>query len=196
MDLFIQILEVLYFISSIGLFIAVIIGLKQLKVTKDIAKMNAKRDSLKLATSQIHYYLTEIVKLQNILDAEIKKQNINLFKNAEIFIDGKSIRVKLNSSKEEIMKLKTIIEPLLNVCNSMECFAAFFTSKLADEQIAYKAVGKTYRDSVMHIMPELVAHAREGHHINILELFFIWYDRNERNKLQYKKDNSEKNYNK
>lgn len=72
-DLLSQVLEIFYFLSCIGLFVIGIIMLKQLTISKEATKLNAKRESLKLANDQIKFYLTEVVKLQDILDNEIKK---------------------------------------------------------------------------------------------------------------------------
>jgi hypothetical protein len=191
MNLLLQILQALYFLSCIGLFVVAIIGLKQLKIAKDTAKMNAKRESLKLANSQIHHYLTKVVDLQNILDSEIEKHNIKLYKNAKAIIKGDTITVKLNSDKHELKKLESIAEPLVNTLNSMESFATFFTSKLADEKIAFKAVGKTYCGSVKTLMPDIAFHASRGHHTNILDLFLIWNNRIEQQKLREEKSSIE-----
>lgn len=191
MTYLLQILQGLYFLSGIGLFVAAIIGLKQLTIAKETAKMNAKRESLKLANSQINFYLTDIIKLQDILDDEIEEKDVRIYKNAQFIIDGKKITVKLNSSKEEFKKITTITKPLLNVLNAMECFSSFFISGLADEEIAFKAVGKTFCNTARKLMPDLVLHAPGGYHTDVLDLFLLWNARLEKRDLQKKKETVE-----
>lgn len=190
---FMETLEALYFLSGIGLLIVAVIGLGQLKIARENAKMSAKRESLKLANDQINYYLTEVIRLANVLDFEITKHNIKFFANAVATIKGDSITIKLNSDKEEIQKLRIIAKPLVDTLNAMESFATYFTSKLADEKIAFKAVGKTYCDEVKMLLPNLIAfHTPNGYHKNVLELFLIWNERFEKEKLLEEKEDIEK----
>ncbi|MEK5374521.1 hypothetical protein [Paenibacillus sp. FSL P2-0173] len=56
-----SVLEITYFITSSLLFIIAIIGLQQLSIARNSAKMNAKREAYKLAAEQCSYYLEVIV---------------------------------------------------------------------------------------------------------------------------------------
>nr|WP_321295726.1 hypothetical protein [uncultured Sphaerochaeta sp.] len=173
-----------------ALLVVAIIGLRQLKISRESLRINATRESLMCANSQIQYYLNEVIKLQNILDAEIKKWSIELYDNAEVIIVGNSITVKLNSDNNELEKIVKICGPMLDVLNAMESFSSFFTSKVADESIAYKAVGNTYCHYVKRIMPSLIALETSGF-ANIFELFRIWYSRIQKQELQEHKQGIE-----
>lgn len=74
----------------------------------------------------------------------------------------------------------------------MECFASFFTSKVADEEIAFRAIGKTYCDATKDLLPNLIIHSKKGYFTNIIELFFLWNNRLKKQDLQKKQISLEK----
>lgn len=186
-----KILESLYYFSGIALVIVAVVGLQQLSISKKNARISAKREALKYSNEQVHFYLTNIIKLQNYLDEEIKKYNINFYQKADVVINGKSVKVKFNSGKEEVEKLKYISGPFGDMMNAVECFAASFISKLADEKSAFKSVGKTYCLAIREYMPQLIIHTRNGYYKNLMELFFIWDSRIQQIKLIEDKTNIE-----
>ena len=108
------------------------------------------------------------------MDEEIEKYNIKLYKNAKFSLDGDSVTVKLNSSKEEIKKVEKIAAPLVDVLNAMECFSSYFTSELADENVAFRAVGKTFCSTVRKLMPEFAHLTPKGYFTNTFNLFLQW----------------------
>ncbi len=182
-------LEAGYYLSTMVLLVVAIIGLKQLKISRENAKITATRESLKLANSQIHYYLTEIIKLQDLLFAEIDRLGIKLFDKAEVHIKDNSIKVNLKSAYKEREKIKDIT-CLLDVFNAMESFSSFFTSGVADETTAFSSIGKTYCNTIKTLMPILIILAPGGF-TNIFKLFLLWNNRIEEQKLQDKKRNIE-----
>jgi hypothetical protein len=51
-----DILELLYFVSGIAIAVAAFWGLKQLQISKQIARTNATREAIKLAADQCRHY--------------------------------------------------------------------------------------------------------------------------------------------
>jgi hypothetical protein len=51
-----SILEAAYFLAGIAIAVAAFKGLKQLDVTREIAKQNALREALKFATERCQYF--------------------------------------------------------------------------------------------------------------------------------------------
>ncbi|MDD5223876.1 MAG: hypothetical protein PHE84_07785 [bacterium] len=94
-----SVLELLYFASGPSLVILGIIGLWQLKIAKDTARLNARRQSLSLAAERCEYYIEHIIPLINIFDRAIKDHNINYFAKADITIENEKVRVKNNLTK-------------------------------------------------------------------------------------------------
>lgn len=62
MTTFLQILESFYYVSNMALLVVAVIGLKQLKISRESLRINATRESLMCANSQIQYYLNEVIK--------------------------------------------------------------------------------------------------------------------------------------
>lgn len=193
-------LQYISYLSEIGLFVVSIIGLKQLTLTREIAKINAKRESVKLANDQISFYLTKIIDLQNALNVEIERNNISIYKKTHFTIKNNGVSIKVDTNeyeiRKEIEKLDKIISYRLDVLNSMEIFASFFTSKVADEEIAFKAVGRTYCNTVEELMFDIARHVPEGYHQDILDLFLIWNSRMQKRKLFIEKEGIESELNK
>lgn len=106
------ILELVYFASGPLTFIVACIALYQLKIARDSARLNAQRDSLRLAASQCDSYQRSIIPLHNSLDDAIKENGIVYFDKAEVDVEGETIRVRPNLTKdelrEELNKLKKI----------------------------------------------------------------------------------------
>jgi hypothetical protein len=98
-----NILEIVYFITAGPILLIIVsLGLWQLKIAKDNARMTAKRESYKLAADQCSYYMSQIIPLQNKLNEAIAKNNVTFFKKAIVQIEGNAISVKFNSNKEDI----------------------------------------------------------------------------------------------
>ncbi len=188
MDAIRSILELTYFASGPLLFIVACIGLYQLKIAKDTARLNARRDSLRLAASECDYYHRQIIPLLNALDTAIQENGIVFFERSEVDVQGETIRVRPNLAKDELVKelekLMTIIKETTEVFNAMEAFALFFVSGVADERVAFSSVGKTYCNSVKQYLPDLVPISQDGEYYqNIIKLFLIWNTRFEKQQL-------------
>ena len=77
------VLELLYFASGIGILVAALFGLKQvrvaaqqLKLTKEIADSNARRESVKYAANQCSYFAKEVMPAFEKIVAEYKEHNL------------------------------------------------------------------------------------------------------------------------
>lgn len=189
-------LETIYFISAPLLLIVAVIGLKQLKIARDTIKISSRRDALKLATSECERYLSQIIPLHNKLNDAIKKLGIASLENAEVTLSASSVCVNWNPTKQDRERLRAITTELLDVCNAMESFSAFFVTKVADEGAAFSVVGRTFCDSVEYLAPLLIEHWEIGYHKSISRLFFIWQSRLNSEKLVTEKRKIEDKINK
>lgn len=190
------ILELVYFASGPLTFIVACIALYQLKIARDSARLNAQRDSLRLAASQCDSYQRSIIPLHNSLGDAIKENGIVYFDKAEVDVEGETIRVRPNLTKdelrEELNKVKKISGAWTEAFNAMEAFAVFFVSGVADENVAFSSVGKTYCCSVRKYLPHVVPMSEEGgYYRNTIKLFFMWNARFEKQKLLKNKEKLE-----
>src|SRR5271157_4228614 len=161
-----QVLELIYFACAPMIVIVGCVGLYQLKISRDTARLNARRDSLRFAATQADYYHSHIIPLQNTLDTVIKENEIKLFEKASVDIKDNTIRIRPNLESDELIKdlekIKTISKELTQALNAMEAFAVFFISGVADEAVAFSSVGKTYCGSVLDYLPIIIPISENG----------------------------------
>lgn len=181
------ILELFYFLSGPVIVFIALYGLKQLKISKDTNKLNAKRESFRLAGDQYAKFLEKIIPLVNELDKIVLEQNCKLM-NSKIEIKDNSIILDLDTSDLDIEKFRPLLEKALHIANLMEGIAIFFTTGVAAEEVAYRSIGKTYCHCVKDLMPIILIGASSKHYENIIKLFFIWYNRIESEKLLIEKE--------
>lgn len=176
--------------SDADLVIIAAIGLRQLTIARENAQMNAKRESFRLAAEQRAYYSHHVIPLLNKLDAAIRAKGITFFSNASVEVRGEEVKINSPMTPADAKALLTIAPELTEAYNALEAFGLYFTSGVADEQVAFSAVGTTYCYSVRKLLPDLVRMAtdKKAKYMNhVLELFFLWNSRFEAETLQAEK---------
>jgi diadenosine tetraphosphate (Ap4A) HIT family hydrolase len=195
MELFRTVLELLYFASAPVFTIIAAIGLWQLKITKDVARTNAKRNALAIAAQQCDHYHRHIIPLQETLDKAVDAKGITILKETEVTVSGKLVKVKFKKTDNFMDQVNNIGRELLVVLNAMEAFAVFFTTGTADERVAFSSVGNTFCASTYKLLPWIVVSVAQGYYRNLYELFQMWNSRIEAEKLMHDKKELEKKLN-
>lgn len=171
------VLELIYFVTG-GPVLAILafIALKHITVAKQATRIASKRDSYRLAAEQAHIFATELVPIFNELDNIIEADEIKFFQSFAVSIDGDAFRVTKTKpiNPEEIPK---IVPCITNIMNRLETLAIFFTSKVADEHIAFSSIGPTFVNQIKLILPVMLASSRKRNHVNALKPFVLWNDR-------------------
>jgi len=188
-----EILEYFYFLSGPVIALLAFKGLHQIIVSKEIAKTNAKRDAFKLTAEQCKYYGENIIPLVNELDKSIATHNAQLFTKSKYIIENNNIKVIPNSDYPEFDEtIQNLVVELSNVYNALNSFSLFFVSGVADENLAYMTLGKTYCNTVERLLPFLVNASTYSGEDNILSLFLIWHHRKNKEKAIKEKQALEK----
>ena len=186
------VLELIYFVTGgpVLAFFA-FIALKQIAVTKQGNRIAAKRESYRLAAEQANIFAAELVPIFNELDKIIETEEIEFFQSFTVSIDGGAFRVTRTKriNTEEIPK---IVPCAANIMNRLETLAIFFTSKVADEFIAFTSIGPTYVKQVKLMLPLMLASSTKGNHANALKLFVLWNDRIQKQVLERERETIEK----
>lgn len=186
-------LEALSYVATVGVFIAALVGLKQISVTKKIAKTTSQRDSLKLSSDQIRLYLETIIPKTNELFDEVEKQKIKMFDKSSFELKDDAIEVTYGVDKKQALdEMTKLIPVLLPVLNSLEAFATYFISQLADESLAFKSIGRSYCRTVKKYMPVIATLGGNTHFQNLIELYRIWQARIDKEELTLTKAEIEK----
>ncbi len=189
MEAFRTVLELIYFASGPLLVIIAGFGLRQLKIVKDASRLQATREALSLSAERCDHYVSHVIPLINKLDLAINKNDIKYFSMFKVIIDRDKIRITHNCSKEvliqELTKTKTIYPQICAALNAMEAFSVFFTSRVADESVAFSSVGGTFCNSVHNYLAFIMTiSGLDAHFKNLLKLFLLWNARIEANKLE------------
>jgi len=177
-----SLVENIYLLSGPVIAILGFVAILQLKLTKKTLQITSKRQAAELATRQVEIYTNEIIIQQNQID-EFEKTNgikrididCKLFTQDELF----NLMSNENISKRRDDFLKNV-NSIVTMLNSMETFSLYFTKGIADEEIAYSAIGVTFCETVKHYSFELSAsryEAEENVYYNIIKLYDIWNSR-------------------
>jgi hypothetical protein len=186
-----EILELIYFLSGPAIAVFAWKGLTQLKITREIAKTSAKRESYRLAADRVTYYHERVIPLQNALDFTCKSKGISLFDKTKLEKVGSRFRIIYAEGYNPISDIHTVAPDLSAAFNAMEAFAVFFMSGIADEQVAFGSVGKTFLNSVSKYLPVLLFLSDGEYYKNIINLYVLWNERSERMTLLKSKDSIE-----
>lgn len=177
------------FIGTFGLLIVAIIGLSQIKISKQAANMTAKRDSIRSANEQVKFYTSEIIPyLNDLYDYEMKNK-ITIFKESEFSIDNNNIEAIIKPrGADGSRQFNLIIDDTLKVLNCLETLSSVITSGLANEEVVFKAIGSSYCYSVKKMMPFIVVLGRDDAFQNIIELYINWSNKAEKQSLEKQRE--------
>jgi hypothetical protein len=179
-----QALELLYYLSGIVIAIAAIRGLSQLTITREIARVNAKREAYKLAADECRNFAAVVVPLQGTFDAHMQGKNLQSLLNPHFVIENGEIanhnfNLALLNSEYPIMGY-----PLVSFLNAIEAFAIFFASGVATEEIGYRETGTSFCSYVERLMPAIfMMRSINVRYESTIKLYEIWHGRQEREKI-------------
>jgi hypothetical protein len=192
------VLEALYFISGIGILIAALFAVRQvriasdqlriaseqLKTTKEIADSNSRRESVRYAAALCKYYADEVVPAQ---DAALKKyvaaqctclapvkQQLPAF----VIKDGDFAQVNYDIKRIEPEFPKVAIE-FVTLLNKFESFAIPFAAGVADDGIGFQETASVFIIGVGVFTPAIyyLRQTQGARYASVLKLWNIWNDR-------------------
>lgn len=179
------ILELLYFASGIVIALAAIFALKQIQLTKRIAKTNARRESVRMAADLCKYFAEVVVPASGKVDTEYKTLKLRFLdgirqeRSPHLVRDGEIVNENFNFNLigEEFPK---VAQPVVTHLNYMEAFAIPFVAGVADETIGYQETARTFCYSVARYLPLLSmlrSGKRGGRYESAVRLFETWSKR-------------------
>jgi hypothetical protein len=192
------ILEILYFLCAPIIAFAAVIGLRQLNILKEVSRISAKRESYRLAAEQCKYFAEIIIPLLVQIKNEISKNGINYFNQVKIIINSDSVSCDLHAiDSNEIDKVIKLVNLIRECSNRMEAFALFIISGVADEQISFMTVGKSFCDCSRILIPFIfLVHKSLDNIEPIIKLFRLWNNKIEKQHLVNEKVEIEHRINK
>jgi len=187
-----SILEIINYLSAPVLVFLAYKGLEQIKVARETNKINSKRDAFKIAAEQCNTFKDIVIPYAKNLSDEIKKKDIKFFEMFDVKIDGNMLKVqpKQKIPDEEYDKLDSL-EHLIAFHNSLEGYALYFTSGVAEDLIGFNTTGKAFCNMVEQYLPLLAVDFNGGNYKNIKKLYFHWHKRIETEKILLEKNRLE-----
>jgi hypothetical protein len=186
------ILELLYFASGIAIAVFAFLGLRQiklgleqLKITKEIAKTNAKRESVKFASDQCRYFAETAMPLRMKMLEEFHRAGWTflalthppdgpafVIQNGEIL----SLRFNIKALDEQYPKTGGFVTDYLN---SLESFAIPFAYGVADEEIGFTETARAFRAEMQMCMPAIfqIRKMNIARYESSMKLFVLWNNR-------------------
>jgi hypothetical protein len=173
-----QVLEVLYYLSGIAIAVAAFWGLKQLSISKKIARENATREAYKLAADNCRYFAKEVVPLQTLVVKLIKERSLQSFASPHFVAEQAEIKGQnfdLTLLQREFL---SVGDEIIAFLNPMEAFAIFFASGVAAEEIGYRKTGTSFCGAVERYMPAIfLARLANVRYESIVKLYEIRHGR-------------------
>lgn len=193
-------LESIYYCSGIVVAICAVIALIQIIISKhqlESERKNQKnqlvREAQKFAIEQIAYFNNTIIPLENTIFKKRNGNKISIFDNSDISIEGKTIKIKANFSKEDRDKIIDIAEEVTNVINSLEIYSTVIISGLANEDFAYQIQGYTYCKIVEQYLVFIIDDSNnKTKKSSTLKLYTLWKSRLNKEKLISEKEKLER----
>jgi len=188
-----SIVENLYLLSGPVLTLLAIAGVVQLFLTKKTLKVSSQRDAANLAAQQLKDYCERIIPTLNKYDISLRKEkiqdvDIEIGEFSRQYLEDKLGKSKIKEIFTERLKLLYF---QLNVLNTLESFSIYFVKGIADEQIAYSSVGRTFCFSVEKYFFEIAfsRYKDDNSFQNIIELYKLWRSRLDKDRLTKEQEN-------
>lgn len=170
--------------------------LEQISETKKSRLLSAQRDAYTIAAEKCTYYAENIVPLINSIDEEIEKRWISSLNEATTEVKWNNIKTNITFKNLQEQLILCIEIPTLDLFNKLDSLALFFTKGIADEQIGYLNFGKSFCYTMKRYMPLVIDTYKYGHFQSLIELFLLWSQKIEKEKLELQKNSIENELNK
>jgi len=188
-----SVLENLYYLSGVLILISIVIGLRQLYLTKSTLEINSKREAASLAAKQVEVYTTRIIPLLNKVFFEEQRQKVIHF---DVEVDEFKASALIKNMGEEkyqaaILERIKICTIVLEAINAMEAFSVYFIKEVADEEIAFSSVGRTFTKSVESLYFDIscvLADDNDKSFQNLIKLYDMWSKRLKKERLERDKE--------
>lgn len=185
--------EIAYYISNLILVIVAVIGLYQLKISKDTRKITSKRAAFQIAAEQCNFYIEKIIPMMNQLDDIIEQKKIDFFSKDNTIIDWNKIKFSPSFNRESTEKLLNhCIPEITSIANMLEIFSLYIISWVASDKIAFNTVGNTFIHSLKTYLPFYLVTSDGWNYKHTMTLFINWNNKIEKEKLVNKKKEIEK----
>lgn len=186
-------LEVVSFITAPILAWLAFKALAQIKVARDIARMQAQRESFRLATERCEQFAKEILPLVAEVGKLIEQKKLQDLQKVTVTETPGSISIDWKEGPKWMDELNKSGPAAWKLANQLEGWSMWFTCQIADEGIAFRPCGVSFCVAVRKILPLLVVtNGRDKLFTHTLRLYTTWRDKIEFEKNIAKQQELEK----
>ena len=196
-----EVLEISYYISGVVVALCaclalyqIFLGRRQLKLTEEYHRKELRREMVRCAAEQIHFFNTEIMDVENKIIKKRGQESIPFLDEANLVIKGDYLGVKNSHySQSDFEKMKNIENEMVDLYNKLEIFSAFFILGLADEELAFELIGGDFCSVVKeHLAYYITIESRKPKRNAVFNLFLLWYPKQNALSMLVKKRQLEK----
>ena len=144
-------LEILYFIAGIGLFVVAIIALQQIRIAKTDIKTRIYREAAKEAAVQITHWVDVIIPSMNKLTSYQDEINFEPLRCSMERFDMEELRSKGSKAQSQQQNAVHLFKAdsefrkrTLYAANMVEASAMYFSTGIADEEMAFMPLSKVF----------------------------------------------------
>jgi hypothetical protein len=183
-----SIIELVYFVSTVVLTTVAFYGLRQLRLTKQIATQNAKRESIKFATERCQYFAETIVPAQSKAVSSYNQRKFTCLNDQRFRIEKGEI-VEHNFDKQRIALCErealSTSSSFVELLNYLEAFAIPFVAGVADDELGYQETASAFCEFLAQVMIVIAAFRGHGPRFeSCVKLYECWSARLEAQKLK------------
>ncbi len=179
-----NVIEILYYLSGPALVVIAAIGLYQLYLAKRDIQLRSQREAATLAAAEARHFNTRIIELTTQARSATFAEKIELYEGEVGDFSPDSVKDaalgRLWDDAHHQPKAAQALGVINSLLNELEAFALYFTKGVADEEIAFVAVGRYFCDLVRRYYP-VIAKSRtekqEDAFQPIVDLYHIWHAR-------------------
>jgi len=183
--------EMLYFVSGIVVAIAVVYGLKQIRVLKKDIRLRNERAAKEKAIEYGSRYLCNYVHLETAFFVDYQSEKLRSYSGP--IGDFTSESVLRDVKRLDMAQKRYALPSWLTAMNELEAISAAFTSGVADEATGFKIIGRSFCGTVQYDY-DLIALSRDrakdarGYWSNIVQLYKMWSPRLKEAELRQAKE--------
>ena len=168
-----SIFERLYFLSGILLVLSVGIAIWQIRLQRNLSKVSARRESYRIAAERCEYFGREILPLEMQLKKEMEDAKCDFLKKCKIEVSDDSIKLDPSAlTPEDAEKINKHSERLSRYTNSLEGFAVFFVTGVADDNVGFLTCGRAFVKSFEEWFPVYALSDSLEHHAKATQTLY------------------------
>ncbi len=157
----------------------VVIGIYQLRQQRNLSKTQAQREAYRIAGERCDYYGREVIPLDILLTKEMEASNCELLKKCKVDVSDEGISIKPEGiTKDDAEKMNLHAEKLSKCINSVEGFAVFFVTGVADDNVGFLTCGRAFVGFFEKYLPVYAMSNSLEHHAKATQtLYSRWKGR-------------------